>query len=63
MVRLYKLIWIPIVPILPIMASDYVVSLPLLMLYMLGFGPVLGVLGDPPRCSDCGANTEPFVTK
>ncbi len=53
--RAYLLIPIPIIPILPIMASDYVVSLPLLMLYMLGIGPVLGIIRDPPTCWECGA--------
>lgn len=55
----YLLVWIPIIPILPIMASDYVVSLPLLMLYMLGTGPVLALIQDPPTCTDCGANVKP----
>ncbi len=49
------LIPIPIIPILPMMASDYVVSLPLLMLYMLGIGPVLAIIRDPPTCWECGA--------
>lgn len=51
----YLLIAIPIIPILPFMASDYVVSLPLLMFYMLGMGPVFAIIRDPAVCSDCGA--------
>ena len=53
--KLYALIWIPIVPILPMMASDYVVSLPLLMVYMLGFGPVYALISENPECNECGA--------
>lgn len=46
---------IPIIPILPIMAADYVVSLPLLMVYMLGMGPVFAIIREPATCVDCGA--------
>ena len=53
--RGYLLIAIPIVPIFPIMASDYVVSLPLLMFYMLGMGPVLAIIREPATCTECGA--------
>jgi hypothetical protein len=57
--KFYGLVWIPIVPILPIMASDYVVSLPILMVYMLGFGPVYAIISQRPECDDCGAYVHP----
>jgi len=53
--KFYGLMWLPIVPILPIMASDYIVSLPLLMVYMLGFGPVYALTSQRPECAECGA--------
>lgn len=57
--KLYGLIWIPVIPILPMMASDYVVSLPLLMVYMLGFGPVYAIYSQRPECNVCGAYVKP----
>jgi hypothetical protein len=51
----YLLLPLPFVPVLPIMAADYVVSLPLLMLYMLGLGRVFSIIRDPPTCVPCGA--------
>jgi hypothetical protein len=42
-------------PAVPFLAGDYVVSLPLMMAYMLGIGPVLAVIRDPPTCARCGA--------
>lgn len=57
--KLYFLLPIPFLPILPIMASDYVVSLPGVMIYLLGVGPVVGILRDPPECVDCGAIVRP----
>lgn len=59
--KAYALLWIPIIPILPIMASDYVVSLPLLMGYMIGFGPIYRIIAEPPTCSICGAYVEPVL--
>ena len=53
--KLYFLLPIPFVPILPIMAADFMVSLPMVMIYLLGVGPVLGMLREPPLCGDCGA--------
>ena len=51
----YALLIVPFLPVLPIIAADYVVMLPMLMLYMLGGGQVLAILRDPPLCDDCGA--------
>lgn len=44
-----------LVPLAPFLAGDYVVTLPLMMVYMLGFGPALSIVRDPPTCGDCGA--------
>ena len=44
-----------LLPLLPFLAGDFVVSLPLMMLYMLGVGPALTIIRDPPTCVDCGA--------
>ena len=53
--KAYLLIPVPFIPVLPIMASDYVVMLPLLMWYLLGIGPVLAIVKDKPVCRECGA--------
>ncbi len=58
--RLRKVAWgycflvVPFIPLLPIIASDFVVMLPALMVYMLGLGPVFAVIRDPPTCAECG---------
>ncbi len=46
---------IAMIPAFPFLAADYVVSLPIMMVYMLGIGPVLGIVREPPTCSTCGA--------
>lgn len=50
-------LFIPILslPAFPLLASDYVFCIPAMMLYMLGIGPVLVIVRDPPACSECGA--------
>ena len=53
--RAYPLLIVPFLPFIPIIAADYVVMIPMAMVYMLGMGPVLGILRDPPLCDDCGA--------
>lgn len=53
--KAYLFIPIALLPVYPFAASDYVVSLPLMMLYMLGIGPALTIIRDPPTCSTCGA--------
>jgi hypothetical protein len=53
--RGYPLLIVPFIPVLPIIAADFAVMLPMLMIYMLGLGPVIGILRDPPLCNDCGA--------
>jgi hypothetical protein len=50
-----------LVPLFPFAASDYVVALPTLMLYMLGLGPVFAIIKDPPACSICDAIVAPGV--
>lgn len=44
-----------LIPAAPFLAGDYVVSIPIMMAYMLGFGPALSIVRDPPTCVDCGA--------
>jgi hypothetical protein len=56
--RGYLLAPLPFIPVLPIMAADYVVCLPLLMVYLLGLGPAFAIIKDPPTCPDCGAMVE-----
>jgi len=51
----YLAIVIPIVPILPMAASDFVVAIPTMMLYMLGLGPVFAIIREPAVCSECDA--------
>lgn len=54
--RLYLFVWIPLVPLYPIIASEYTVCIPLLMVYLAGFGPVLSILNDPAACQECDAD-------
>lgn len=54
----YPLLIVPFLPVIPIIAADFAVMLPMLMIYMLGAGPVLAILRDPPHCDDCGAITK-----
>ena len=44
-----------LLPMLPFLAGDFAVSLSLMMAYMLGIGPALTIVRDPPTCVDCGA--------
>jgi hypothetical protein len=44
-----------LVPAYPILASDYVLAIPMMMLYMLGIGPALVITKDPALCVECGA--------
>ena len=53
--RLFFLVPVVLLPASPILASDFVVCLPLMMAYMLGFGPVLAIVRERPTCSECGA--------
>jgi hypothetical protein len=54
-VKAYFLLGLPFLPALPIIGADFMVMLPLLMLYIIGFGPALRVLREPPTCDECGA--------
>lgn len=56
--RLYLYLPLLLVPFFPFLASDYVVALPMLMLYMLGIGPVLRIVREPGECRECGAMVE-----
>jgi Sec-independent protein secretion pathway component TatC len=51
----YFFIPIALVPAYPVLASDYVLMIPMMMLYMLGMGPAAMIMKDPPLCSECGA--------
>jgi hypothetical protein len=51
----YLLIPIALIPVYPFAAADWVVSLPLMMVYMMGIGPALSIIRDPATCTDCGA--------
>lgn len=54
-VRLYLFMPIILVPMFPFIAWDYVIALPIFMLYMLGIGPVLLIVREPGVCCECGA--------
>jgi hypothetical protein len=54
-VRLYLFMPLILVPMFPFIAWDYVIALPIFMLYMLGIGPVLLIVREPGVCSECGA--------
>lgn len=53
--RLFFLVPIFLLPASPFLAGDFAVSLPLIMAYLLGFGPVLAIVRERPTCVDCGA--------
>jgi len=53
-VKGYFWLGVPFIPLTPIIGSDYVVMLPLTMLYILGFGPAYGIVKEPPKCLECG---------
>lgn len=54
-VKLYLYMPIILVPAFPFIAWDYIIALPVFMLYMLGIGPALMVVRDPGVCCECGA--------
>lgn len=54
-VKGYFLLGIPFIPAMPIIGSDFAVMLPLTMIYVVGFGPALGFIKEPPKCDECGA--------
>ncbi|MBV1858038.1 MAG: hypothetical protein KUG77_06470 [Nannocystaceae bacterium] len=56
--RLYFLLPIPFVPLLPIIASDFMVMIPLMMLYLLGAGAAFRFSSQKPTCPECGAFVE-----
>lgn len=56
--KLYLYLPVLFVPFFPFLASDYIVALPTMMLYMIGIGPVLTIVRDPGVCGDCGALVE-----
>ncbi|MFO7566271.1 MAG: hypothetical protein R6X02_26750 [Enhygromyxa sp.] len=51
----YFLLGLPFIPAAPIIGSDYLVMLPLTMIYVLGFGPAYGIIKEPPKCLECGS--------
>jgi hypothetical protein len=53
--RLYFLIPLFLLPASPFLAGDFAISLPLMMAYMLGMGPVLAIVRERPTCAECGA--------
>lgn len=54
-VKGYFCLGLPFIPLTPIIFSEISVMLPMLMVYSIGFGPALGVLREPAKCSECGA--------
>jgi hypothetical protein len=57
--RAYLILPIALLPVLPFVAGDYLVSLPVMMAYMLGIGPLLVIVKDPAVCAHCGALLDP----
>ena len=53
--KAYFIIPMMLLPMLPFLAGDFAVSLPLMMAYMLGIGPALSIVREPPTCKTCGA--------
>lgn len=44
-----------LLPAAPFLAGDFMISLPLMMAYLVGAGPVLAIVRETPTCADCGA--------
>ena len=57
--RVYFLIGLPFIPLIPIIGSDFAVMLPLAMVYLLGIGTARRILHEPASCDECGADVEP----
>lgn len=53
--RIYFLVPVALLPVSPILASDFAVCLPLVMAYLVGLGQVLAIVREVPTCADCGA--------
>lgn len=53
--KLYFLIPLFLLPASPFLAGDFAISLPLMMAYMIGMGPVLAIVREVPTCVECGA--------
>jgi hypothetical protein len=51
----YLMIPIALLPVYPFAASDFAVSIPLMMIYMMGIGRALSIVREAPTCTDCGA--------
>jgi hypothetical protein len=54
-VKGYFFLGLPFIPLTPIIFSEITVMLPMFMVYVIGFGPALGVLREPAKCCECGA--------
>ena len=57
--RFYFLLPIPFIPLAPLIASDFIVMIPLSMLYMVGVGAALRFVTEKPTCPTCGVFVEP----
>ncbi len=53
--KAYFIVPMMLLPMLPFLAGDFAVSLPLIMVYMVGMGPALSIVKTPPLCAVCGA--------
>ncbi len=53
--RLYFMVPVFLLPVSPMLASDFAVCLPLVMAYLVGLGQVLAIVREVPTCSECGA--------
>ena len=54
----YFYIALPFIPLTPIIGFEFSVLLPMTMVYLIGLGPAIGILREPPKCCDCGAAIE-----
>jgi len=57
-VRGYFFLGVPFIPFLPIIGADFIVMLPLTMLYLIGLGPALSIVRTAASCDQCGADVE-----
>jgi len=57
-VKGYFFLGVPFVPFLPMIGSEFIVMLPLTMLYLIGMEPALAIIRAPASCDECGADVE-----
>ncbi|MBK8261162.1 MAG: hypothetical protein IPK80_07450 [Nannocystis sp.] len=56
--RIYFFVGLPFIPLLPFIGAEFMVLIPLTMLYLSGIGAALRVRGEAARCDECNNDVE-----